>query len=99
MRLVIIAGLIMGVSLALQASFGTQARGAYVGAGDGAPARAQAAWFFNANSKRQSATIGGFRTEQDCRLGADLLKQYRQVEIRSACFARQGRVTIDMPVD
>ena len=99
MRLVIIAGLIMGVSLAVQASFGAQARGAYAGVGDAAPARAQHVWFFNATSQGQNATVGGFKSEQDCRLGADLLKQYRKVEIHSACFAREGLVTIDMPVD
>ncbi len=99
MRLVVIAGLIMGVSLALQASFGAQARGAYAGAGDAAPTHARRVWFFNANRDRRNATIGGFKTEQDCRLGADLLMQYRRVEIRSACFARPGLITIDMPVD
>jgi hypothetical protein len=99
MRLVVIAGLMMGVSLAQQASFGAQARGAYVGAGDTAPARARRVWFFNANSVGSNATVGGFKTEQDCRLGADLLRQYRRVAICSACFAREGLVTIDMPVD
>jgi hypothetical protein len=99
MRLVVIAGLMMGLSLALQASFGAQARGAYVGAGDAAPAQVRSVWFFNANSERHSATVGGFKTEQDCRLGADMLRQERQISIRSACFARQGVVTIDMPVD
>lgn len=99
MRLVVIAGLIMGGSLAILAWFGAQARAAEMLAADTTALRVRAVWFFNANRERHNATIGGFATEQDCQLGADLVKQSGEATIRSTCFARAGKVTIDMPVD